>query len=114
MDKTALEHHPQHQARIPVGSDYARAEPAENSATILRAVGSPTTDNSLGSFALTALSSRWRPVVVLGTVIASLAHIPVIGPHLDEAPYMGVLFIVLTAACAALAAAVVVRDSRAV
>jgi hypothetical protein len=43
-----------------------------------------------------------------------LAHIPVIGPHLDEAPYMGALFIVLTIACAILAAALLVRDSRAV
>jgi hypothetical protein len=68
----------------------------------------------LTSFTLEALSSRWRAVVVLGTVVASVAHLPVIGPHLDEAPYMGVLFIVLTAACAALAAAVLVRDSRAV
>jgi hypothetical protein len=43
-----------------------------------------------------------------------VAHIPVICPRLHEAPYMGVLFIVLTAACAALAVAALVRDSRAV
>ena len=66
------------------------------------------------SFAIEALSSRSRPSVVLATVVASVAHIPVTGPHLDEAPYMGVLFIVLTAACAALALAALVRDSKAV
>jgi hypothetical protein len=37
----------------------------------------------------------------------------VIGPHLDEAPYMGALFIVLTAACSILAGAVLVHDSQA-
>ena len=66
------------------------------------------------SFVTTALSSRWRYVVVAATAVASVAHVPVIAPHLEEAPYMGVLFIVLTAACAVLAAAALVRDSRAV
>jgi hypothetical protein len=66
------------------------------------------------SVALVPLQSRWRPLVVLATVAASAAHIPVIGPHLDEAPYMGVLFIVLTAACAALAGATVIHDNRVV
>jgi hypothetical protein len=70
--------------------------------------------SALAPFAFTPLRSPTRPVVVLATVVASVAHVPVIGPHLDEAPYMGVLFIVLTAACAALAVATVVLDSRAV
>jgi hypothetical protein len=68
----------------------------------------------LPPFVVDGLSSPWRAVVVVAAVVAAVAHIPVIGPHLDEAPYMGVLFIVLTAACAALAAALLVRDSRAV
>jgi hypothetical protein len=68
----------------------------------------------IASFAVEALSARWRPLVVLATVVASVAHIPVIGPHLDEAPYMGVLFIVLTVVCMALAVAALVRDSKAV
>jgi hypothetical protein len=34
---------------------------------------------------------RW-PVVTL-LFVASMAHVPVIAPHLEEAPYMGVLFI---------------------
>src|SRR5690242_13016203 len=66
------------------------------------------------SFALEPLRSPWRALVVVATAVASAAHIPVIGPHLDEAPYMGVLFIVLTAACAALATATMLRDTRAV
>lgn len=60
------------------------------------------------------LRSAWRPMVVLAVTMAAAAHIPVIGPHLDEAPYMGVLFIVLTAACALLGVGVLIRDSRAV
>lgn len=79
-----------------------------------RPAGDSSPRISLVPFAFDALSSRWRPVVVAATVVAAAAHIPVIGPHLDEAPYMGVLFIVLTVACAVLAVAALVRDSRAV
>lgn len=59
-----------------------------------------------------ASSARW-PLAAAAS-IAAAAHIPVIGEHLAEAPYMGVLFVVLTVACFALAAAALVRDSRAV
>jgi len=55
--------------------------------------------------------SGWRWVLAAAAVVAAVAHIPVIGPHLDEAPYMGVLFIVLAAACVFLAGAAVVRDA---
>ena len=55
---------------------------------------------------------RW--VLAAATAVAAIAHVPVIAPHLDEAPYMGVLFIVLTAACAFLAGAALVRGGRAV
>ena len=58
--------------------------------------------------------TRWRVLVVFAVVVAAVAHIPVIGPHLDEAPYMGALFILLTSACLVLAAAVLIRDSAAV
>ncbi|MGZ4647937.1 MAG: hypothetical protein ACXVYC_16645 [Blastococcus sp.] len=54
-----------------------------------------------------------RPLAA-AALVAAVAHIPVIGPHLDEAPYMGVLFIVLTVACLAIAAAALVRDTTAV
>jgi hypothetical protein len=78
----------------------------------------PSRDNHLANppmpFLINAQSSQWRFVVAAATIVAAVAHIPVISPHLDEAPYMGVLFIVLTAACGALSAAALVRDSRAV
>ena len=35
-------------------------------------------------------------MLAVAAVIAAAAHVPVIAPHLSEAPYMGVLFIVLT------------------
>jgi hypothetical protein len=59
-----------------------------------------------------ALTLRW--VLASAALVAAAAHLPVIGPHLAEAPYMGVLFIMLTAACVALAAAAIVRDTMAV
>jgi hypothetical protein len=60
------------------------------------------------------LASPERWLVALGGVVAALAHIPVIAPHLAEAPYMGLLFVLLTVACTAIALAVLVRDTAAV
>jgi hypothetical protein len=45
-------------------------------------------------------------------LIAAAVHVPVIAPHLSEAPYIGVLFILLTAACVILTPALVTYDSR--
>ena len=59
-----------------------------------------------------ALRAPQRWVLAGAALVAAAAHVPVIAPHLDEAPYMGVLFIVLTAACSVLAVAAVVRDAR--
>ena len=61
-----------------------------------------------------ARHSPWRSVLALAAVVAAAAHIPVTGSHLQEAPYMGVLFIVLTVALFVLAAAALIRDSAAV
>ncbi|MDQ2882655.1 MAG: hypothetical protein M3Y48_16055 [Actinomycetota bacterium] len=58
--------------------------------------------------------SAWRWVLAPAATVAAASHIPVIAPHLAEAPYMGVLFIVLTAACLVLAIAVLIRDTAAV
>ena len=44
-----------------------------------------------------------RLLLVAAALVAAAAHVPVIGPHLEEAPYMGVLFILLTTACLLLA-----------
>jgi hypothetical protein len=65
-------------------------------------------------FLMARLSLPQRWTLALAAVVAAVAHVPVIAPHLDEAPYMGTLFIVLTAACLVLAAAVLVRDTAAV
>lgn len=53
------------------------------------------------------------PVALLAATTA-VAHLPVIGPHLSEAPYMALLFIALTAACLVLAGIVLVVDFLAV
>jgi hypothetical protein len=58
--------------------------------------------------------SPYRFVLVPAAVAAAVAHLPVTGQHLREAPYMGVLFIVLTAALLVLATAALIRDSTAV
>jgi len=55
-------------------------------------------------------AARWWAGVFL--LIAAAAHVPVIAPHLSEAPYIGALFILLTAACLILAPALVAYDTR--
>src|SRR5690348_4897824 len=61
---------------------------------------------------LLPLRSRQRWVLAIAAATSAAAHIPVIGPHLDEAPYMGVLFVLLTVACATLAVLAVGHDTR--
>jgi hypothetical protein len=68
-----------------------------------------TTDSVLGTD-----SRRLRGVLAVAAGVAAVAHVPVIGSHLEEAPYMGVLFLVLTGACIVLAAGAVIRGGRAV
>ncbi|MGI8679780.1 MAG: hypothetical protein ACR2LX_14090 [Jatrophihabitans sp.] len=69
---------------------------------------------SLETFLWTPRRSRWRWPLALAAVAASVAHVPVVAPHLAEAPYMGEEFIVLTVACALLAATALIWDSTAV
>ena len=59
----------------------------------------------------TPAESRWRYVIVPATLTAAVAHLPVIAPHLDEAPYLGILFIVLASACFVLGAALISADA---
>lgn len=61
---------------------------------------------------LAARHSRVRLLLVPAVLVTAAAHLPVIRPHLSEAPYMGVLFVVLTAACVLLAATLISWDSR--
>ena len=61
--------------------------------------------------ALERQSSSMRRVVAAAAAAAAAAHLPVIGEHLSEAPYMGVLFIVLTVGCLLIAAACLVHDA---
>ena len=52
-----------------------------------------------------------RLATVASIVVAAVAHIPVIAPHLEDAPYMGVLFIALTAVCLSLGALIAATGS---
>jgi hypothetical protein len=58
--------------------------------------------------------SPFRFVLAAAAAAAAIAHIPVTGPHLQQAPYMGILFVVLTVALLGLAAAALIWDSAAV
>lgn len=63
---------------------------------------------------LLARRSRWRWPLALAAVVNVVAHVPVIGPHLSEAPYLAGLFALLITGCAVIAVAAVVCDSTAV
>jgi hypothetical protein len=60
---------------------------------------------------LVAQHSKSRLLLVPAVLIAAAAHLPVIRPHLSEAPHMGVLFVLLTAACVLLAATLISWDA---
>jgi hypothetical protein len=64
--------------------------------------------------AFVPLRSPLRWLMALAAVSAAAAHIPVTGHHLEEAPYMGVLFILLTIACVTLAMVAIVYDAAVV
>jgi hypothetical protein len=66
------------------------------------------------TFLLRPLDRGQRWIAVAALIVAASAHLPVIGHHLEEAPYMGAMFIVLTAACFLLAAVMISLDSLAV
>lgn len=49
-------------------------------------------------------------VCALALLVTAGAHIPMIPEHLQEAPYIGILFILLSVVSLALAMAIVIRD----
>jgi hypothetical protein len=53
-----------------------------------------------------------RLALVVAGLAAGLAHVPVTGEHLVEAPYMGWAFVLFTAGCGVLAVGVAVRGTR--
>ena len=58
---------------------------------------------------LTTSPTQWCASLLL--LVAAGTHIPLIPDHLEEAPYVGWLFIILSAACIALAIVILFLDS---
>ncbi len=55
--------------------------------------------------------SQWMASVLL--LVAAATHIPLIPAHLQEAPYVGILFIALSVLCVALAGAHLAKQRQA-
>ena len=53
--------------------------------------------------------SQWVASALL--LVAAGTHVPLIAEHLEEAPYVGLLFIALSVVCVALAAVILLADS---
>jgi hypothetical protein len=53
----------------------------------------------------------WRWLTALLLLVNAGVHIPLVPEHLDEAPYIGVLFILLSVACIVIAFVIVVVDT---
>lgn len=68
----------------------------------------------MNAFLWTPRDRPWRWLLALAATVSAVAHLPVISPHLAEAPYIGEEFIVLTVACLLLAVAAICCDSAAV
>lgn len=60
----------------------------------------------------TSLRSPLRPWGVILLLITAGVHLPLVPEHLEEAAYVGVLFLLLSAACVVLSVLLVVRDSQ--
>lgn len=55
----------------------------------------------------------WRWLLTVCAWVSAVAHIPLVGEHLREAPYMGVEFVVLIVGCMLIGAAALICDSPA-
>ncbi len=53
---------------------------------------------------------RWPAAALL--VVVAAVHVPLVPDHLEEAPYVGVLFLALAVVSVVLAALLVTRDTR--
>lgn len=54
----------------------------------------------------------WRDPLLAALVVTAAAHVPVTPGHLHEAPYVGVLFILLEVACAGLVLLLLRAETR--
>lgn len=54
----------------------------------------------------------WRGPLIVACIVAAAAHVPVTGEHLQEAPYIGVLFIALEVVSVGFAVILLSRGSR--
>jgi len=75
------------------------------------ALGSVAGASSATSSSTTPLRSPWRWLASALLLVAAGSHVPLIQEHLVEAPYIGVLFILLAVVCTTLAAIVVIADT---
>ena len=60
------------------------------------------------------MTTLTRSVGAAAALGVAAAHVPITGEHLHEAPYIGVLFVLLEITCVVLAAALVLRDDNVV
>lgn len=68
------------------------------------------TTGTLRTFTFRPLHSPLRWLLAAAGVIVAGAHVPVIASHLDEAPYMGALFVALTVGCVGIGLAALIGD----
>ena len=53
--------------------------------------------------------THWTVALML--LVAAATHVPLVSEHLEEAPYVGILFLALIVACTGLAVLILVHDS---
>jgi hypothetical protein len=96
---------------MPVSPEQTSADGFVNDSVGFASSAAADEPRRAGAWALTALTSRLRYPAALLAVVAGLAHVPVTPEHLNEAKYIGILFLALTIVCVVLAAALLIWDS---
>ena len=71
----------------------------------------PIDDECDDDFWQPGLWSEWRWPAAVGALAAALAHLPIMGDHVQEAPYVGLLLAALALVGLGLAAALLIADT---
>jgi hypothetical protein len=71
-------------------------------------------DSSFDDFLWMPMGHRLRWLLAACATVSAAAHVPVVGEHLREAPYMGQEFLVLIIGCLLIAVAALIGDTAAV
>lgn len=109
---TEINADPPEGARLTALHAHARCSPSHQSRRGYAVLGQRGTSGVTGMRTTKdAERSPWRWPASAAALVAAAAHVPITGQHLSEAPYIGWSFVALEITLAAVATALVLRDT---